>query len=404
MRVARALILALVLAPDPSLAEGRRVVAVGDVHGAFDAFRGILLEVGLVDEEDDWAGGDAILVQTGDFVDRGAESILVARWLMKLQQQAPESGGQVIVLMGNHESMNLMGDLRFVPPEMLEPMIDEDSVKRLAAMCRKRVSIVRKSAKLMNQKVPLASALRDRCLKEHPPGLIEYQEALRPGQALGEWMRSLPATARVDGTVFVHGGISPDFELRSLEEINRRVREELELFEGWRRSLTDAGRMLESATLTEMARAVQVELERQKSHKGKGKEESVPEPPDAGDPGLAGFFELSDSLQLSQIGPLWYRGYHLWSDEEGLEAMPRILESLDAERIVVGHTPQDPRRIRCRFGGRVFLIDTGMLAEYYKGVPAALEIRDDRVEAIYLHERVTLLGGEGGPASPEACR
>jgi hypothetical protein len=389
-------------------AEGRRVVAVGDVHGAVDAFRAILREVELVDEEDDWAGGDAILVQVGDFLDRGAESIRVARWLMELQRQAPEAGGRVIVLLGNHESMNLMGDLRYVPPEMLEPMVDKASDRRLARMCRERAAILRDAARTMNQNVPLASALRDRCMREHPEGLVEYQEALRPGETLGDWLRSLPAISKVEGTVFVHGGISPEMELRDLEEINRKVREELELFESWRRFLIEAGRMHPSATLVEMARAVQVELaaEKQAAEKTDGSAAGDPrgEDPGAEDPGLARFFDVSDSLPLSQKGPLWYRGYDSWTYEEGLEAMPEILESLGAERIVVGHTPQEPRRIRCRFGGRVFLIDTGMLAEYYDGVPSALEIRDGRVEAVYLDERVTLSGAAEGSPAAAVCR
>ena len=402
MRVALATLFAVLLAPDPTLAESRRIVAVGDIHGAYDAFRAILLEAEIVDEEENWAGGEAVLVQTGDFLDRGAESIRVARWLMELQQQAPAKGGRVIVLLGNHESMNLMGDLRFVPPEMLEPMVGKESVKRLARMCRVRATILRQSARVMNQKAAPASALRERCMKEHAPGMVEYQESLRPGQPLGDWLRSLPALARVDGTVFVHGGISPELEPREVEEINRRVREELERFESWRRFLAEAGRMPESATLVEMARAVQVELavEEQEAERKDG---ALPDIGD-GDPDLAEFFELSDSLQLSQTGPLWYRGYDSWTYEEGLEELPEILESLEAERIVVGHTPQNPRRIRCRFGGRVFLIDTGMLAEYYKGVPAALEIRDGRVEAIYLHERVAFLGEGAGETAGDECR
>src|SRR6185503_17897911 len=51
-----------------------RVVAIGDIHGAYDGFVSILRETGLLDNRDRWIGGKAILVQTGDVVDRGADS------------------------------------------------------------------------------------------------------------------------------------------------------------------------------------------------------------------------------------------------------------------------------------------------------------------------------------------
>ena len=46
-------------------APGRRIVAIGDVHGAFDQLVGILQTAGLIDANRRWSGGTAILVQTG---------------------------------------------------------------------------------------------------------------------------------------------------------------------------------------------------------------------------------------------------------------------------------------------------------------------------------------------------
>jgi hypothetical protein len=50
-----------------------------------------------------------------------------------------------------------------------------------------------------------------------------------------------------------------------------------------------------------------------------------------------------------------------------------------------------PRGIRVRFGQRVFLIDTGMLAAVYKGRPSALEIDGARIKAIYPGEESVLV-------------
>src|SRR6266699_582622 len=93
----------------PASAQNRapRVVAIGDVHGDLDAFAGILQRTRLADPSRRWAGGNSILVQTGDFLDRGPEARAVMDLLMSLQKDAPRQGGRVIVLMGNHEAMNI---------------------------------------------------------------------------------------------------------------------------------------------------------------------------------------------------------------------------------------------------------------------------------------------------------
>ena len=49
----------------------QRIVAFGDVHGDLEAARGALRLAGAIDEQDHWIGGDLIVVQTGDQLDRG---------------------------------------------------------------------------------------------------------------------------------------------------------------------------------------------------------------------------------------------------------------------------------------------------------------------------------------------
>src|SRR6187431_899212 len=51
-----------------------RVVAIGDVHGAYSQFVSILRAAGLIDSRERWIGGKALLIQTGDVLDRGADS------------------------------------------------------------------------------------------------------------------------------------------------------------------------------------------------------------------------------------------------------------------------------------------------------------------------------------------
>lgn len=91
----------------------RRVVSVADVHGDYEGLVSILQKSGLLlrnnsTNETFWVGGNAILVQTGDLIDRGNRSADVLRLMAKLQLQAKEKDGRVVILMGNHELMNLM--------------------------------------------------------------------------------------------------------------------------------------------------------------------------------------------------------------------------------------------------------------------------------------------------------
>src|SRR3954447_11204409 len=94
-----------------------RVVAVGDIHGDYTGFVSVLRAAGIIDAKERWIGGKAHLVQTGDVVDRGGDSRKAMDLLMSLEKQAAKAGGGVHALIGNHEAMNLYGDLRYTTPE-----------------------------------------------------------------------------------------------------------------------------------------------------------------------------------------------------------------------------------------------------------------------------------------------
>jgi len=92
----------------------RRHVIVGDVHGELTGLKDILSQAGLIDLTGNWCGNDAVLVQTGDVIDRGPHSVEAVRYLRTLQSQATETSGRVVRLCGNHELMLLQNDWRFV--------------------------------------------------------------------------------------------------------------------------------------------------------------------------------------------------------------------------------------------------------------------------------------------------
>jgi len=350
----------------------RRVVAIGDVHGAYEGLVTILRQSGLIDSRQGWVGGKSILVQTGDYLDRGARALRAAQLLMDLQRQAPASGGEVIVLLGNHEILNLIGELRGVTPEIVDELADERSEARRTVVCRAYPELARQSARRRGMAVPSKKQARARCLEEHPPGLLEYVEALGPEGPLGRWIRGHPAAVRIGDVVFLHGGLNPAMAALGIDQVNRQVRQEIELWDRTRAWLLDQQRVLPTSSAREVVAAVQAALESGKP---------TADAPD----GWQHLLDIDQWLTVRPDGPLWFRGYARWSDPKGLSELPGILDTLGVRHLVVGHTPQRPRSIRSRFDGGVFLIDTGMLASVYTGGrPAALEIEDGTFTAIYV--------------------
>lgn len=93
---------------------GRRIVAIGDLHGDLSATRAVLRLASAVDAEDRWTGGSLIVVQTGDQLDRGDQEREIVDLFERLRAEARSLGGDVLALNGNHEVMNVQGDFRYV--------------------------------------------------------------------------------------------------------------------------------------------------------------------------------------------------------------------------------------------------------------------------------------------------
>src|SRR5215210_5750746 len=110
-----------------------RVVAIGDIHGAFDEFKRILKAAGLADGSGRWTGGKTALLQTGDYMDRGTGTRAVLDLLIALEPQAKSAGGRAFAVLGNHEVMNLIGDTRDATPEIFATFADARSVERQRA-------------------------------------------------------------------------------------------------------------------------------------------------------------------------------------------------------------------------------------------------------------------------------
>jgi hypothetical protein len=298
-----------------------RIVAVGDVHGAHERFLAILRAAEVIDGRNRWIGGRTHLVQTGDVLDRGPDSKQVVEFLRRLAREAERAGGRVHALIGNHEAMRLLGDFRYVVPGEYEAFTNSDSAAT-------RRAVIEASP----------AADRARLEKETPLGMIEMIRAFGPKQDLGAYIRTLNAVVRINGIVFLHGGISPAVAAMTCTEINDTVRREL-----------------------------------------------GPEIQKTGQ-------SPRESLSAREDGPLWYRGLANEPDTFAPEVR-KILEAQKARAIVMGHSA-DPGPIRNRFDQTVFLIDTGMQPAYLpKGRASALEIRGNVFTAIYQDGRQIIAGG-----------
>jgi hypothetical protein len=206
--------------PPPS---APRIVAVGDLHGDFSAWRDISRAAGLVGPKGQWTGGRTTLVQVGDVVDRGPDSLDIIRELMRLQKEAPRQGGRVIVLVGNHEAMNLTGDLRYVTPGEYAAFAGRKSTELRDRLYEAKKSEIEARYRAKDPSRS-AAAIREAWIKATPLGWVEQRLAWTPGGEIGRWVSRNPAVAMVGGNLFVHGGLSAEYSKLQIDELNRQGR------------------------------------------------------------------------------------------------------------------------------------------------------------------------------------
>ncbi|HEY6661480.1 MAG TPA: metallophosphoesterase [Sphingomicrobium sp.] len=329
MRLVRFALLTLAALGAPALAQQpARIVAVGDLHGDYFAWLDIARGARLIDPNGRWAGGRTILVQLGDVTDRGPDSLKIIRSLQQLAKQAPRSGGKVVVLLGNHEAMNLLGDLRYTTPGEFAAFVDGGSAaRRDKAWDRNRLAI--EAAYRAKTPTMTGAAIRAAWYQATALGWAEHQLAWQPNGALGRWAGNNPAVIKLGDTLFAHGGLSAEYATLTLDAINRRARE-----------------------------------------------------------AMAAADDSPKSILNDPLGPLWYRGLVSADPEAAAARAPRIastpeqelttvLAAYGARRIVVGHTPK-LSGIAQRSGGRLIQVDTG-ISRFYGGPLTWLEIAGDRV-------------------------
>ena len=161
-----------------------RIVAIGDIHGAYDTFVSLLVNAGLVNDRLDWVGDTTHLVQTGDIVDRGPDSRKVMDLLMKLEKQAERAGGRVHVLIGNHEAMNVVGLLDTVSAQEFVSYTDAESPSRREKVFKLYYKEQKANAKAEGEVAPSPVEARTSFESKYPLGYVEHRRTFGPKGAL----------------------------------------------------------------------------------------------------------------------------------------------------------------------------------------------------------------------------
>lgn len=154
-----------------------KLAVVSDIHGQYDVIFKLLQTHNIIDEEGHWSFGEGHFVVVGDIFDRG-DQVSEALWLIyNLQLEAAAAGGRVHFLLGNHETMIMEGDIRYIHKRYL-----------------------------------ITGALLQ----------TPYQNLYGPDSYLGRWLRALPLAVKINDMVFVHGGLSKNVvdKIRDIGEMN----------------------------------------------------------------------------------------------------------------------------------------------------------------------------------------
>ena len=238
------------------------LAVISDIHGQYEVARRLLILHGIMDDAENWTFGRGHLVIVGDVFDRG-DQVTPTLWLIyHLQQSAAAVGGRVHFLLGNHETMVLEHDLRYVNPTYLA------TARKLG---------------------------------------MPYYKLFNEHTFLGKWLRTLPLSIKINDAVYVHGGFSREVvhQMGGLAKLNDVYHDYLV------------------------------------GHRAQ----------------MAAWHSKKLNLLHGRRGPLWYRGYF---DRRQFTAddIDEILASLDARRIIVGHTSFDA--IKRYFGDRIIAVDSSI--------------------------------------------
>ncbi|KAL8531219.1 hypothetical protein ACS0TY_008011 [Phlomoides rotata] len=330
---------AIVVNGDPPTfvsAPGRRIVAVGDLHGDLDKARYALQMADVLssDGQDLWVGGETVLVQLGDILDRGEDEIAILSLLKSLDIQAKANGGAVFQVNGNHETMNVEGDFRYVDSGGFDECAD--FLEHLE-ICNHNWEAAFVSWAGVSQGWKEDCNLTKNSwgpwnlVKQK--GVIARSILLRPGGPLASELAQHAVVLKVNDWVFCHGGLLPHHVEYGIERMNREV-------SYWM--------------------------------KGLGMDDEYP-------PFIAtrGY----DSVVWSRLYSRDTSDLDDYQINQIQYILRDTLQAVGAKAMVVGHTPQ-AAGVNCDFNCNIWRIDVGMSSGVLDSKPEVLEIREGKARPI----------------------
>ena len=231
----------------------KRVVAIGDLHGDLNKATRAFRAGGLIDSHGKWIGGATVAVQVGDQLDRGGDEVAILYMLERLRKEARDAGGELIVMNGNHETLNVAGRFRYA----FEPGIEDFRRWRgrqllgaaMKAKCGEKpggcaivgaaaaaAAIDRKAEKNGEPRIesrgrsgnaPPPGSAPGRMYADTGPGsTMPRLAALAPGGPMAKrFLAHQPVVVAVGSTLFAHGGVLPHHVQYGLERINQETSE-----------------------------------------------------------------------------------------------------------------------------------------------------------------------------------
>jgi hypothetical protein len=194
----------------------KRIIVIGDLHGDWEATIKSLQIAKLIDINNNWIGKDTVVVQLGDQIDRcrnfpcdkpgstiddEASDIKILLYFTELHSMAQKVGGAVYSIIGNHELMNVQGDMRYVSYENINEFNDYYNKPNM------------KSGMKSDIKSDMKSGMESRIM------------AFKPGNPLANFLACTRKMVLIIGTnLFVHGGIMPEIANKyTVEEMNTKL-------------------------------------------------------------------------------------------------------------------------------------------------------------------------------------
>jgi hypothetical protein len=322
-----------------------RVVAIGDVHGAHEQVRQLLLGLELIDAKGTWSGGETHLVFVGDLIDRGPGDRQLLDMIRRLQGEAEAGGGRVHVLLGNHDTMNLVYDFRYVSMESYLAFEDLEQPDDRPDAWKAYKRSMRGSALSRDE-------LQADFDKRYPPGYFGRARAFAPGGEYGDWYMEQSGIIKINDVVFVHGGLTEEVAALGLDEINREIFDDLRAYRHHRDRFVEEGGTPRFASFQELMNDAFAIQNTTSDKKLQARIEA------------GKLRKFLDSLVIVPDGPLWYRGNSLEDERIERGRLEVALELLDARALVVGHTGTRSGRVQARFDAQLYRTDVGLVHKH----------------------------------------